>query len=132
MQLKQITLTKLGTGADQTMVFNPRGVNPTNGVASLATAAKVPALENRLSIAVSQPSRNRKTYKVTVKASNPVECSAESQCSPVIQATGYCDITFSFSTVSTAAERALLRTEIAAFLQSDLVADAIDNLNPAY
>lgn len=130
MQMKQITLKISET---ETLVLNPRGVNPVNGVATLASTATVPMLEKRVTTSVSQPSRNRKTYKVHVKLQNPVECTSDSKtCEPVVQSTAYVDVAFSFSKVSTAAERAYIRQELIAYLQSDLMEDAIDNLNPLY
>lgn len=129
MQMKQITL-KLNDST--TLVLNPRGVNPTNGVATLASAASVPMLEKRVTTSVSQPSKNRKTYKVHVKLSNPVECTAATTCEPVLQQTSYADVSFSFGKVSTLAERTYIREELIALLQQDIMIDAIDNLNPLY
>ena len=129
MQMKQITLKISET---ESLVLNPRGVNPTNGVATLASVATVPMLEKRVTTSVSQPSKNRKTYKVHVKLQNPVECTADKACEPSLVSTAYADVAFSFSKLSTVKERTYIRKELIAYLQSELMEDAIDNLNPLY
>lgn len=131
-QLTSITLSEIGKNADQTLVLVPRGINPANGVATLAEANAVPALERRATVSVSQPSRNRKTYKVQLRFSNPETCTASGQCDPSVNRTAYSTVEFTFTSYSTASERALLRTEVAAMLANPLIVDAIDNLNPAY
>lgn len=129
MQMKQITLVL----NDKTnLVLNPRGVNPTNGVATLAAAATVPALEKRVTCSVSQPSRNRQTFKVHVKIQNPTECTAETGCQPTVAHVSYADVAFSFSKNSTLAERTYIREELIAALSNELFVDAVDNLNPLY
>lgn len=132
MKLSEITLTGLGADGKSTMTLVPRGVNPTNGVASLAEKNAVPALERRVTVSVSQPTRNRKNYKVQIRLQNPEQCVSAQQCDPSIVRTGYADLTLTFSAYSTAGERALVRTELEKLLADPLLVDAIDNLNPAY
>ena len=132
MKLSEITLTGLGADGESTMTLVPRGVNPTNGVASLAEKNAVPALERRVTVSVSQPTRNRKNYKVQIRLQNPEQCVSAQQCDPSIVRTGYADLTLTFSSYSTAGERALVRTELEKLLVDPLLVDAIDNLNPAY
>lgn len=128
MQMKQITL-QVG---ETSLVLNPRGVNPVNGVATLTAVAKVPMLEKRVTTSVSQPSRTRKNYKVHVKLQNPEECTNAASCDPSVARTAYAEVGFTFDRTSTAAERTFLREELIALLQDELLADAIDNLNPMY
>lgn len=131
-KLQAITLSGIGKNGDVTLKLNPRGVNPTNGVAALSEAGAVPALEKRVTISVSQPSRNRKNYKVQVKIQNPTSCTASGTCDPSVTRSAYADVTFSFTQYSTDEERALVRTELKALLADPMLIDAIDNLNPAY
>ena len=131
-KLETVTLGNIGKDGKQTLVLNPRGVNPTNGVASLSQAGAVPALEKRVTVSVSQPSRNRKNYKVQVKIQNPTACTANGSCDPSVTRQAYADVTFSFTQYSTDEERAFVRTELIALLASPLLIDAIDQLNPAY
>ena len=83
-KLETVTLSNIGKDGKQTLVLNPRGVNPTNGVAALSQAGAVPALEKRVTVSVSQPSRNRKNYKVQVKIQNPTACTANGSCDPSV------------------------------------------------
>lgn len=132
-KLETVTLSNIGKGGKTSLVLAPRGVNPTNGVASLSEQGAVPALGKRVTISVSQPSRNRKNYKVQVKIQNPTACPGPTgSCDPSVTRSAYVDVTFSFTQFSTDEERALARTELAALLANALVVDAIDNLNPAY
>lgn len=131
-QMQTISLEKLGSNADQTLTLVPRGVNPTNGVATLSEQGAVPAVEKRVTISVSQPSRNRKNYKVQVKLQNPTSCKAEGACDAAVSRQAYSDLTMTFTQFSTSDERAFIRTELAALLADPLLVDAIDNLNPAY
>lgn len=131
-QLNTITLSKIGSAADKSLVLNPRGINPANGVATLAESNSVPALEKRVTISVSQPSRNRKTFKVQLRIANPETCTVTGACDPSVNRTAYASVDFTFTAYSKADERSFIRTELAALLASDLVKDAIDNLNPAY
>nr|AAC06250.1 coat protein [Enterobacteria phage M11] len=131
-KLQAITLSGIGKKGDVTLDLNPRGVNPTNGVAALSEAGAVPALEKRVTISVSQPSRNRKNYKVQVKIQNPTSCTASGTCDPSVTRSAYSDVTFSFTQYSTVEERALVRTELQALLADPMLVNAIDNLNPAY
>ncbi|AAC14703.1 major coat protein [Enterobacteria phage NL95] len=130
-KLNKVTLTGIGKAGNQTLTLTPRGVNPTNGVASLSEAGAVPALEKRVTVSVAQPSRNRKNYKVQIKLQNPTACTKDA-CDPSVTRSGSRDVTLSFTSYSTERERALIRTELAALLKDDLIVDAIDNLNPAY
>lgn len=131
-KLAEIKLLKLGVDGSESLTLVPRGVNPTNGVASLSEANSVPAVEKRVTISVSQPSRNRKNFKVQVKIQNPTTCEKVGVCDPSVSRSAYSDVTFSFTQFSTAKERAFVRTELMALLADPLMVDAIDNLNPAY
>ena len=131
-QLNTITLSKIGSAADKSLVLTPRGINPANGVATLGESNSVPALEKRVTISVSQPSRNRKTFKVQLRIANPEACTTPGVCDPSVNRTAYASVDFTFTAFSKTDERSFIRTELAALLASDLVKDAIDNLNPAY
>lgn len=136
-KMANISLIKLGTGSSPagTLTLVPRGVNPTNGVASLSESGSVPALEKRVTISVSQPSRNRKNFKVQVKIQNPTSVDPDGVNMPkdaVVTRQAFADLSFTFTQYSTAEERGFIRTELAALLLDGLLVDAIDGLNPAY
>ena len=81
---------------------------------------------------VTQPSRNRKNFKVFVKLQNPTSCVESGNCDPSVKRQSFSDVSFTFTQYSTTEERALMRTELAALLKDPLLIDAVDNLNPAY
>ena len=131
-KMVQMELNALGSAGDQTLILTPRGINPANGVATLSEVGSVPALEKRVTISVSQPSRNRKNFKVFVKLQNPTSCVESGNCDPSVKRQSFSDVSFTFTQYSTTEERALMRTELAALLKDPLLIDAVDNLNPAY
>ena len=131
-KMVQMELKALGSKGDQTLILTPRGINPANGVATLSEVGSVPALEKRVTISVSQPSRNRKNFKVFVKLQNPTSCVESGNCDPSVKRQSFSDVSFTFTQYSTTEERALIRTELAALLKDPLLIDAVDNLNPAY
>lgn len=131
-KMVQMELKALGSKGDQTLTLTPRGINPANGVATLSEVGSVPALEKRVTISVSQPSRNRKNFKVFVKLQNPTSCVESGNCDPSVKRQSFSDVSFTFTQYSTTEERALMRTELAALLKDPLLIDAVDNLNPAY
>lgn len=131
-KMTQMTLTGFGSDGKGIMVLDPRGVNPSNGVAMLSEKATSPILERRVTISVSQPTRNRQSYKVQLKLSNPVECTSTTSCDSTVARTSYADISFTFSKTSHVDERTWIRRELLALLSQEAIIDAIDNLNPAY
>lgn len=131
-KMTEITLSGFGADGKGTLVLTPRGVNPTNGVATLAEKNSQPAIEKRVTLSVSQPTRNRKNYKVVIKASNPTTCTSTASCDPSVSRSAYGEITLSFSSMSTTDERQYVRKELLALLAQDVVIDMIDNLDPAY
>lgn len=131
-KMVQMELKALGSASDKTLTLTPRGINPANGVATLSEVGSVPALEKRVTISVSQPSRNRKNFKVFVKLQNPTSCVEGGNCDPSVKRQSFSDVSFTFTQYSTTEERAFIRTELAALLKDPLLIDAVDNLNPAY
>lgn len=114
--------------------FAPRGKDPQSGVATLVKSTGTPVGDERLTIGRTRTPQGRE--KVSFKLTIPVVASEtiNGVARPTVERSAYADVTFSFESTSSTAERANVRSMVADLLgNSEGVALAlIDNLDYLY
>lgn len=126
----QFAPVALKDGAAVVHTYNPRDI--TNGVATLVESTGVPIADKRLSISQSRVAASGRT-KVTMKLVVPIvqDVVVAGISKPTVVRTAYADLTFTFDSTSSVAERKDVRSLIDTALQSTMgiaVIDAIDTL----
>lgn len=134
-QLNKIDIT-LPTGSKK-LSFNPKGISPSTGVASLAAAGASGSMlgEDILTLSLNPSTRSRRSTKPRVKLAFPTTVTttgAQSNTSEVLSRTAIVDCQFTFADTSTTAERVEAMEAMVQVLQNAIVVDMVSNVNGIY
>lgn len=134
-QLNAVTIVLPTSG--ETYAYQPRGINPQNGVASLSCAGKSGSSLGSidLTLFLNPATKNRKTFKPRLKLSSPVtmvETGSNGNTLETLARTALADVEFTFTNTSTKEERVAQLESIVELMKDPLVVDMVTELNSVY